>query len=85
MKTGITLEEAVSLIREHTAPLPPERAVGAELLDRVLAEDLAAPMDQPPFDRSPLDGYALIAADTRGAGRDHPARLEVVDTVYAGG
>ena len=85
MKTGISLEEAVSLIREHTAPLPPERAVGAELLDRMLAEDLAAPMDQPPFDRSPLDGYALIADDTRGAGRDHPVRLEVVDTVYAGG
>lgn len=85
MKTGISLEEAVSVIRDHTAPLPPEQAVGMGLLDRVLAEDVIAPMDQPPFDRSPLDGYALIAVGTRGADRDHPARLEVVDTVYAGG
>ena len=85
MKTGITLEEALAIVREHTAPLPPEQGVGEELLGRVLAENIIAPMDQPPFDRSPLDGYALVSADTRGADRDHPVQLEVVDTVYAGG
>ena len=43
-------------------------------------------MDQPPFDRSPLDGYALRAADTPGAWPGTtPSRLQVVDTVYAGG
>lgn len=85
MKTGISLEEAVSIIRDHTVSLSVQRYTPADLLDLVLAEDVIAPMDQPPFDRSPLDGYALIAADTRGADRDHPARLEVMDTVYAGG
>ena len=85
MKTGITLEEALAIVREHTAPLPPEQGVGEELLGRVLAENIIAPMDQPPFDRSPLDGYALASADTQGADRDHPVQLEVVDTVYAGG
>ena len=85
MKTGITLEEALAIVREHTAPLPPEQGVGEELLGRVLAENIIAPMAQPPFDRSPLDGYALASTDTQGADRDHPVQLEVVDTVYAGG
>ena len=62
-----------------TEILPLERALG-----RTLAADVAAPLDQPPFDRSPLDGYALRSADLAGADRDHPAVLEVVDTVYAG-
>ena len=42
------------------------------------------PPGSAPFDRSPLDGYALRSADLAGADRDHPAVLEVVDTVYAG-
>lgn len=53
MKTGITLEEALAIVREHTAPLPPEQGWGEELLGRVLAENIIAPMDQPPFDRFP--------------------------------
>ncbi|MGL0910087.1 molybdopterin molybdenumtransferase MoeA, partial [Faecalibacterium wellingii] len=34
-------------------------------------------MDQPPFDRSPLDGYALHSADTAGASRETPVTLPV--------
>ena len=84
MKTGLTLEEAQTAILLNRVPLgtqmlPLERALG-----RTLAADVAAPLDQPPFDRSPLDGYALRSADLAGATRDHPAVLEVVDTVYAG-
>ena len=84
MKTGLTLEEAQTAILLNRVPLgtqmlPLERALG-----RTLAADVAAPLDQPPFDRSPLDGYALRSADLAGADRDHPAVLEVVDTVYAG-
>ena len=85
MKTRISVEEAVDIIRANTAPLPPERRAGAGLPGLVLAEDVIAPMSQPPFDRSPLDGYALIAADTDGASEETPARLQVIDTVYAGG
>ena len=84
MKTGLTLEEAQTAILLNRVPLgtqmlPLERALG-----RTLAADVAAPLDQPPFDRSPLDGYALRSADLTGANREHPAVLEVVDTVYAG-
>lgn len=41
-------------------------------------------MDQPPFDRSPLDGYALHSADTAGAGEKTPVTLPVVMKLYAG-
>ena len=85
MKTRISVEEAVDIIRANTAPLPPERRSGDACRGLVLAEDVIAPMSQPPFDRSPLDGYALIAADTDGASEETPARLQVIDTVYAGG
>lgn len=84
MVTGVSLEEAVSLM---TAPLSPLRTEALPLeraLGRTLAGDVTAPLDQPPFDRSPLDGYALRSADLIGADKEHPAVLEVVDTVYAG-
>ena len=43
------------------------------------------PIDQPPFPRSPLDGYALRSADTEGASRETPVSLKVIDEVFAGG
>lgn len=85
MKSGISVEEAAAIIRERTIPLAVCRRFGDGLLGMVLAEDVTAPMSQPPFDRSPLDGYALIAADTVGASADAPARLQVIDRVCAGG
>lgn len=85
MQVGISVEEALALIAQHTRPLPPEERRGMDLLGRTLAQDVAAPMSQPPFDRSPLDGYALVSADTAEAGEDSPVRLEVADTIYAGG
>lgn len=51
----------------------------------MLAEDIKAAIDQPPFPRSPLDGYAVRAADTAGASQDSPALLKVISEVDAGG
>jgi molybdenum cofactor synthesis domain-containing protein len=51
---------------------------------RVLAERVAADIDVPGFDRAALDGYALRAADTVGAGEGDPAELAVVGAVHAG-
>lgn len=51
---------------------------------RVLAEDITAQMDFPPFDRSPLDGYALRAEDVEQAKTDSPVILTQVDNVPAG-
>lgn len=85
MRTLISLEEALSLLTGSAAPLGREEVPRSAALGRTLAEDVTAPLDQPPFDRSPLDGYALRAADTAGASPEHPAVLRVVETVYAGG
>lgn len=41
-------------------------------------------MDQPPFDRSPFDGYALHSADIAGASRETPVTLPVTMKLYAG-
>ena len=46
------------------SPLPGERVSLAAALGRVLANDLIAPIDVPPFDRANVDGFALRAADT---------------------
>ncbi|MEG2788298.1 MAG: molybdopterin molybdotransferase MoeA [Romboutsia sp.] len=52
---------------------------------RILGEDIYAPINQPPFDRSPLDGYALKSVNTIGSSRNTPVKLKVVDEVFAGG
>ena len=49
---------------------------------RVLAEDVVAPMDQPPFDRSAMDGYAVRAADVAGATRGVPKVLRLIGRAY---
>ncbi len=51
---------------------------------RFLAEPLPAPRSLPNFDNSAMDGYALRSADTAGANRDRPARIRVIETIYAG-
>lgn len=84
MVTGISLEQAVALMTGGLSPLPPETLPAVQALGRTLVSHVTAPMDQPPFDRSPLDGYALRAADIAGADRDHPVCLPVADTLYAG-
>ena len=66
-------------------PRPAVENVGLdEACGRIASAPLCARMDQPPFDRSPLDGYALHSADTAGAGEMTPKALPVVMKLYAG-
>ena len=76
----ISVEEAVHIVREQTPRLAPEWVALAGALGRVLAEDVAADSDLPPFDRAQMDGYALRAADTQTL----PALLRVVGESAAG-
>jgi molybdenum cofactor synthesis domain-containing protein len=55
-----------------------------EAHQRVLAEDVVASLDIPPFNRSTVDGYAVKAEDTFNAEEDRPVRLSVCGTVKAG-
>ena len=80
-----TLESALLLLTEHVHPVAQteQLPLGAALW-RVCAQEVASPMDVPPFDRSPLDGYALHSADIAGASREAPAVLTVVGEACAG-
>jgi molybdopterin molybdotransferase len=53
-------------------------------LNRILARDIVAGENIPPFDRSPFDGYAMRAEDVAAASADSPAELEVIETIPAG-
>lgn len=55
-----------------------------ESLGYVIAEDIISDIDIPPFDKSPLDGYAVRSVDTKNATIDRPITLEVIDFVPAG-
>jgi len=80
-------EEATKRFRAHLdlAPLPSERVTLTAALGRVLADDLAAPSDVPPFDRANVDGFALRAADSAGAAESAPKELALNAEVIACG
>lgn len=81
----LEIEEAVALLNrcsqciEETEQIPLLDGVG-----RKSAEDVIAPMNQPPFSRSPLDGYAIKAEDSEGASAASPVVLEVIGEICAG-
>lgn len=81
---SITVEDALRLILEHTPILNEEQVPLLKALGQRLTQNICAEHPQPPFDRSPLDGYALRAADIAQASPDAPVTLEVVDKLYAG-
>ncbi|MCG2643714.1 MULTISPECIES: molybdopterin biosynthesis protein [Bradyrhizobium] len=56
-------------------PIPNEVRKLAGALDAPLAEDITAPIDVPPFDRSNVDGFAVRSADLSVAGEGAPVRL----------
>jgi molybdopterin molybdotransferase len=80
----IPLDEAVSHVLGGCAPLPPRRVPTAGALGLVLAGDVVAAEAVPPFANSAMDGYAVRAADTAGAGPGSPVTLPVVAEVAAG-
>lgn len=85
-RAHIPVEEAISRLAA-AAPLPrgTELCPLGQSMGRVLAEDVSAKIAQPPFTRSPLDGYALRAADIGGASREKPVFLPVSQYIPAGG
>jgi molybdopterin molybdotransferase len=51
---------------------------------RVAAADVTSTLDVPPFSRSAMDGYAVVAADTQVASKTSPVRLRIVERIYTG-
>jgi putative molybdopterin biosynthesis protein len=82
----LTLDEAQQVIHRHFKPTPlgVEEVTLLEACNRVLAEDITATLDIPPFNRSTVDGYAVKAQDTFGAHENKPAKLKLCGTINIG-
>ncbi|MDQ3711859.1 MAG: molybdopterin molybdotransferase MoeA [Acidobacteriota bacterium] len=76
----ISIAEAVKIIKAETFPLAAETINLDESIGRVLAEEIRADMDLPPFDRSQMDGFALKTCDVKNA----PVQLKIVGESIAG-
>ena len=76
----ISVAEAIQIVKQQTPVLPTEQVPLENALGRVLATDIVADSDLPPFDRSQMDGYAVRADDVRSA----PVRLRIVGESAAG-
>ena len=79
----ITLEEARQRLAANVRPIArTERVALDAAAGRVASASVVSPIDVPPFSRSAMDGYAVIAADTVGASKSAPARLRLVDRIF---
>lgn len=76
----IPVSEAIQIVLQHTRQLEVESVALGDAMGRILAEDIVADSDLPPFDRAQMDGYAVRAADITNT----PARLRVVGESAAG-
>ncbi len=81
----IPFEEARKIVIENVKPIEDVEEVPLlDALHRVLAEDIVAPINVPPFPRAAEDGYAVRAEDTYGAGQYNPRELRLVGEVNTG-
>ena len=76
----ISVAEAIQIVIDETPTLSAERVQLAQALHRVLAQDVVADLDMPPFDRDQMDCYAVRAEDVVAA----PASLRIVGESVAG-
>jgi molybdenum cofactor synthesis domain-containing protein len=78
-------DEALEKLMDAAKPTERKEKVAlTECGYRVLAEDIVAPFDVPPFDRAAMDGYAVQAEDIAGASPENPVALKVIGQVLAG-
>lgn len=83
-KLLVSQEDAEKIIISRCRPIDRTESVALErAVGRVLAQDVIADRSVPPFDRSAMDGYAVIAEDTFGAG-EREVVLRVDGVIHAG-
>jgi len=80
----LSVDEALARILDAISALPAEHVPVAQAMGRVLAEDLTAQIDIPPFANSSMDGYAVRAVDVTTAGPVSAIRLKVTMEILAG-
>lgn len=77
----LSYQEAQHIIKSFAHSFGTEKVLLDDAFERVIAEDVFADRDYPPFNRSAMDGYAIRAEDFKNGIK----KFHVVDTVYAGG
>src|SRR3974390_2629810 len=81
----ISIVEARRRLDATVQPITRQERVGlAEAHSRVAAAAVTASIDVPPFARSAMEGYAVVAADTAAASAEHPVGLRLLDRIYTG-
>ena len=80
----IEIEEARRLVLSRAKPLEAEPVPLRDSPGRVLAEDAVGTEPVPGFDNSAMDGFAVRAADTGGAGSEAPVKLKIAGESRAG-
>ncbi|MBO9129179.1 gephyrin-like molybdotransferase Glp [Bacillus sp. 165] len=83
-RTPILVEEAVRRVMKYRKAGNWEEVSIENCYNRFLAEDIVADHDVPHFDRSPYDGFAIRAKDSKGASNESPVTFEVVGEIGAG-
>ncbi|HHT9124181.1 MAG TPA: molybdopterin molybdotransferase MoeA, partial [Candidatus Wunengus sp. YC63] len=76
----ISVDTAVKIVTDVTEPLPAKTVPFESALGLCLAQDVQSDINMPPFERSAMDGYAVIAEDTVRA----PIELAVIEDIAAG-
>ncbi|HXI89958.1 MAG TPA: gephyrin-like molybdotransferase Glp [Blastocatellia bacterium] len=76
----ITVDQALSILLDQVETLGSESVAIEQAHRRILAEDVRADMDLPPFDRARMDGYAVRSSDVTTA----PVKLRVIGEIAAG-
>lgn len=85
LKSLISFEESKAILASHTRPIDRCEEVDiTEARGRVLAREVLSPIDVPAFDRAAMDGYAVRAEDTFGAGKLATQKVRCVEAIYAG-
>ena len=79
-----SISNALKLISDNQKLTEVEEIPIVEAHKRVLAEDIISFHDSLPFDKSAMDGFAVIAKDTFGASQSNPKTLKIIDSIGAG-
>ncbi len=80
----ISIPEALNIIKRETFALSSETISLENSVGRVLAQEIRADMDLPPFDRSQMDGYAVRTKDVGDASEDGLVKLKIIGESVAG-
>ena len=84
MRKPIPVCEAVKLVMEHSKTLEPVTVELKEAYGHILREPIIARHDVPPFNRSPYDGFAIRAIDSKNARNNNPVSFKVIGEIGAG-